>query len=281
VVIPATTIVFIESNYDYTGGALMELEVMGTIAFINGKKLRLACGSEVWVEIGGLITVTGGGSSNVIDICGTTVWASNQGDVTGPQYLSPTSVMPIELKTFYALPQGKKVKLVWETATENNNKDFTVERSSDGINYSLLSTIPSLAPKGNSVVPLNYEFLDEKPIEGTSYYRFKQTDYNGKYKYFQVISVDIQKSNHVTFTVYPNPNQGQFTVDFTGIENNHEIEVTMFDQMGKLAYSKTIMSESLATNTFNIIPEEKIASGNYLVNFVVEGIKYPVKVIVQ
>jgi hypothetical protein len=189
--------------------------------------------------------------------------------------------MPIELKTFYALPQGKKVKLVWETATENNNKDFTVERSSDGINYSLLSTIPSLAPKGNSVVPLNYEFLDEKPIEGTSYYRFKQTDYNGKYKYFQVISVDIQKSNHVTFTVYPNPNQGQFTVDFTGIENNHEIEVTMFDQMGKLAYSKTIMSESLATNTFNIIPEEKIASGNYLVNFVVEGIKYPVKVIVQ
>lgn len=280
-IIPAGITVFVDVNYDYSGGAAMEIDLLGTLSFNNGKKLHLPCGSEIWIENAGLITVTGGGSSNNIDICGTAVWSSDQGDATGPMYLSNTSAMPIELKTFYALPQSKKVMLHWETATETDNKDFTVERSKDGISYSVLSVLPSKAPHGNSLKSVQYEYLDEKPIEGTSYYRFKQTDYNGKFKYFQSISVDMEKSNNVTFTVYPNPNQGQFTVDFTGVENNHEIEVVMYDQQGKLVYQKTIMSESLATNTFSIIPDEKIASGTYMVNFVVESVKHPVKVMVQ
>jgi len=282
-IIPAGITVTVDDQMDYTScGSPIKVNIFGTLAFVNGKKLLLSCNSEVWVQTGGQITGGGGGgSSNFIEICGTVVWKAEDGTVSGYQYLAPTSVMPIELKAFYALPQSNKIMIHWESASETNNKEYTIDRSSDGIVFETASVIPSKADHGNSLVALTYEYSDEKPLSGTSFYRLKQTDYNGKFEYFQIISVDFEKSKHITFTVYPNPNQGQFTVDFTGVENNHEIEVVMHDQTGRLAYQQVIMSESLATNTFNIIPDQKIAPGLYMVNFVVEGVKYPIKVIVQ
>jgi len=282
-VIPAGIVVTVAEQEDYTGcGGPIKINIFGTLTFETGKKLGLACGSEIWVQPGGKVTGGGGGgSSNLIDICGTTVWTTDYGDVNGYAYMSPNSVMPIELKAFYALPQGNSILIHWETATETNNKEFTIEQSKDGAKFASLATIASKGNHGNSLVPLSYEFNDGKPLPGTSYYRLKQTDYNGKFEYFQVISVDMERSQHITFMVYPNPNQGQFTVDFTGVENNHEIDVILYDQSGKLVYHRSILSESLATNTFRIIPEQQIASGNYMVNFVVEGVKYPIKVIVQ
>jgi len=282
VLIPAGLTVTIDDQADYTAcGSPNFINIYGTLTFVNGKKLMLPCGSEIIIQVGGTVSGGGGGgSSNLIDICGVTVWRSEDGDLHGFKVL-PNEVMPIELKTFYALPQGHSINIHWESATETNNKEYTIEQSTDGLVFKTLAVVPSKAVGGNSLATLVYDYTDSDPIGGTSYYRLKQTDYNGKFEYFQVISVDFEESKHITFTVFPNPNQGQFTVDFTGVENNHEIEVIMYDQGGKLAYQKNITSESLATNTFSIIPEHQIASGIYMVNFVVEGIKYPVKVIVQ
>jgi hypothetical protein len=282
-VIPGGITVTVAEQADYNGCAsAIKLNIAGTLSFINGKKLLLPCGSDIVIQSGGqILSGGGGGSSNQIEICGTAVWSSSQGPASGPMYLSQFSVMPIELKAFYALPEGETINIYWESATETNNKEYTLEQSRDGLRFEAIATLASKAPNGNSLASLSYQFTDRKPISGTSYYRLKQTDFNGKYEYFQVISVDHEGSKHITFTVYPNPNQGQFTVDFTGVENNHEIEVNMYDQNGRLAYQQAIFSESLATNTFSIIPETRIASGVYMVNFIVEGIKYPVKVIVQ
>lgn len=282
-VIPAGITITIAEQADYTAcGSSIKLNISGTLTFATGKKLLLPCGSEIWLQAGGQITGGGGGgSSNLIEICGTTVWSAGQGPAAGPMFLSQNSVMPIELAAFYALPEGEFINIYWESATETNNKEYTVEKSRDGLQFEVIATIPSKAAHGNSTLALSYSYTDPEPLPGLSYYRLKQTDYNGKYEYFQLISVDREGVKHITFTVFPNPNQGQFTVDFTGVENNHEIEVIMYDQGGKLAYQRHFLSESLATNTFSIIPEQHIAPGIYLVNFVVEGIKYPVKVIVQ
>ena len=282
-VIPAAMTLTVNEQFDYEAcGSSIKINILGTLTFQTGKKLLLPCGSEIFVQAGGQITSGGGGgNSNLIDICGVTVWSAGQGTVTGPAYLSENSVLPIQLNSFYALPDGEAITVYWESATENNNKEYAVEKSRDGLRFEVAGVIASKAPGGNSTVPLSYEFIDTKPVSGVSYYRLKQTDYNGNYTYFQIISVDHEGAKEITFTVYPNPNQGQFTVDFTGIENNHEIEVLMYDRQGKLVYERTILSESFATNTFSILPEAQIAAGAYMVNFVVEGIKYPIKVIVQ
>ncbi|HWY38104.1 MAG TPA: T9SS type A sorting domain-containing protein, partial [Bacteroidia bacterium] len=160
-----------------------------------------------------------------------------------------------------------------------NNKYFTVERSSDGKGFKELLTQYSKAPNGNSTTRLDYKLVDTAPLSGTSYYRLKQTDYNGKSKTFNIVSVSFNQGG-VTFIVRPNPNQGQFTIDFTGVENNHEVQILLYDQNGNEVYSNSFYSQDLF-NSVDIVPDGKIGKGTYYCTMIVEGIKYTTKVLVE
>lgn len=189
--------------------------------------------------------------------------------------------MPIELTEFYAQPENSTIVLNWVTATEINNNHFEIERSKDGVVFEKIGTEESKALNGNSTSNLLYTYVDYKPYSGLAYYRLKQIDHDGKYEYHSIISVDREEQKNMKFVVFPNPNQGEFSIDFSGIENNHDVLIEMYTMEGKLVYKKQYVSESTATNTVHIIPDEKIVTGQYIVNFIVEGIKYPVKVIVN
>lgn len=194
---------------------------------------------------------------------------------------SAATPMPVELTEFYAAPENNNVILNWSTATEKNSNLFEIEKSTDGLSFEKIGTENSKAINGNSNSQLNYSYKDNAPSGGTSYYRLKQIDFNGVFEYHPIISVDYEAKNNVKFVVFPNPNMGEFSVDFSGIENEHEVVIEMYSMEGKLVYKNQFMSESMATNTVHIVPEEKIQSGQYIVNFYVEGIKYPVKVLVN
>ncbi len=194
---------------------------------------------------------------------------------------STATPMPVELTEFYAAPESNMVVLNWSTATEKNSNLFEIEKSTDGLSFEKIGTEDSKATNGNSNAQLNYSYKDNSPSDGMSYYRLKQIDFNGAFEYHPIISVDFEVKNNVKFVVFPNPNMGEFSVDFSGIENEHEVLIEMYSMEGKLVYKNQFMSESMATNTVHIVPEEKIQSGQYIVNFYVEGIKYPVKVIVN
>jgi fibronectin-binding autotransporter adhesin len=189
--------------------------------------------------------------------------------------------LPIELLSFSAIPNGEKVNVKWETSTETNNKYFTIERSGDGTNFTEITTVNSKAFNGNSKIALNYQTTDTNPLNSTSYYRLKQTDYNGKYKYFNMVSVDLEASKNITFSIYPNPNLGEFTVDFSGIENNHEVQIILQDELGKEVYSNSIYSNSINSNKVQIIPSSRIAKGKYFCSFIFEDIKRTIVVIVN
>ncbi|MFL5754042.1 MAG: T9SS type A sorting domain-containing protein, partial [Bacteroidia bacterium] len=261
----------VSGNGSITGGGNLQVDVGGLLS-ISGSLDLGGTGSATingTLNVFGSITASGGAASG--GLCGSgnvNVAGSAQSGV-----ICNSIVLPVELSDFYAVPQADKVLLNWQTTSESNNSGFNVERSTDGIGFEKINWVPSGTSNGNSTSLLNYTMADNKPLSGLSYYRLKQVDHNGSSKYSQIISVDFQRSRHIIFAVYPNPNQGQFTVDFTGVENNHTIDILMFDQQGKQVYANTISSESLATNTFNVIPEESIAHGVYTVNFVVEGVK--------
>jgi hypothetical protein len=194
---------------------------------------------------------------------------------------STQTPLPIELTEFYAQPENSTIVLNWITATEINNNRFEIERSKDGVVFEKIGSESSKAQGGNSTSNLVYSFIDLNPYSGISYYRLKQIDHDGKFEYHSIISVDREESKNIKFVVFPNPNQGEFSVDFSGIENEHEVMIEMYSMDGKLAYSNQFISSSTVTNTVQIIPQEKIVAGQYFVNFIVEGVKYPVKVIVN
>ena len=99
---------------------------------------------------------------------------------------NPPPILPIELLSFKGEALSEKNKITWSTVTETNNSYFNIERSVDATTFEVVG---KLQGAGNSVSIKNYSYLDLKPLPKTSYYRLKQVDNNGEYKYSTIISV--------------------------------------------------------------------------------------------
>jgi hypothetical protein len=284
VVIPAARVITVTTMLDYTGcGGPMKINVGGELTFNTGKKLQLACGSVIYVQSGGSITSGGGGgSSNLIDICGNTVWTAGMGPVSGPAVVTQSGItpLPVELIAFTASTINNiAVKLSWTTATETNNHHFDIERSFTGNQFTKIAEVPAKGD-GNSLLSQCYEFVDQEPAAGICYYRLRQVDRNGASEYFPIVSVNFVREKNITFSVRPNPNKGEFTVDFSGIENNHEVQILLTDADGNIVYKHVLYAQA-DLNSVNIMPAERISNGVYFCSLVLEEIKYTVKVLVN
>ena len=149
--------------------------------------------------------------------------------------------LPIELLYFTAKQSGTKVKLDWATASEQNNDYFVVERSQDGTNF---TEVFRKKGAGNNSNTLYYNGFDNTPMEGISYYRLKQVDYDAKFKYSDIQSVNFKfDPAEVGIKIYPNPAiDNKFTVDYTK-EKADQLEVYFYNSIGQLLHK-----EAWATN---------------------------------
>ena len=96
-------------------------------------------------------------------------------------------VLPIELLYFEGKKEGRNNILNWRTVTEINNDYFTVEKTTNGVDFEIVG-IENGA--GTSMVENNYLLLDYNVISGVNYYRLKQTDFDGTNSYSDLISID-------------------------------------------------------------------------------------------
>lgn len=110
-----------------------------------------------------------------------------------------TTPLPMTLLSFTAAAIEKQVALKWCTASEKNNDYFTIERSTNGVTFTELAQIKAA---GNSSVLLNYRAMDEHPFTGISYYRLKQTDYDGRFSYSLVAPVEFKQNTPMDFKAY-------------------------------------------------------------------------------
>ncbi|MFO0357052.1 MAG: T9SS type A sorting domain-containing protein [Sphingobacteriaceae bacterium] len=207
--------------------------------------------------------------------------AGSASGTNGSGILSPVGgFLPIELISFKAQKQGNHVLLTWVTSSETNNDYFTIEKSSDAISFSNLEKVKTKAKNGNSSKAIEYSAKDFSPYTGTSYYRLKQTDLNGASKQHQIVSVDNPQLSDVKISVYPNPNYGNFTIEFSGINKESDMDIQLFDISGKQLFSQHL-NAGFNTNTINVIPSERLTAGVYICNIISQGVKFPVKVVVQ
>jgi len=147
-----------------------------------------------------------------------------------------TSPLPVELLYFKAECESKEVSLQWSTASEKDCKSFTVEKSSDGNNFEMLTEI---AGSGNSTSDLVYSFTDRKAFSGISYYRLKQTDYNGV---ISIISDVIPFKNCSEQSGFSAELTGNPTMPALLISEPYEdnLRITIFDLAGKVVNSESI-----------------------------------------
>lgn len=134
--------------------------------------------------------------------------------------LSGNSPLPVGLIDFNATVQeNHTVYLTWQTASETNNDYFTVEHSKDGMHWDEIGKVKGA---GNSSTLLSYHLTDAHPPLGESYYRLKQTDFDGVSRYSSPELVYI--GSETDFLVYPNPSEGHVYI-FGEVNQLDKIEV--------------------------------------------------------
>ena len=99
-------------------------------------------------------------------------------------YSASSSPLPVTLKYFLIKPEGESAITEWETASEKNNDYFLIERSRDNTDFEVIGRVTG---NGTTSIPHKYQLKDDAPYSGTSYYRLKQVDYDGKTETFKVI----------------------------------------------------------------------------------------------
>ncbi len=152
--------------------------------------------------------------------------------------------LPIELINFESKVNGdNKVDLFWQTASEINNDYFTIERSYNGIDFEVIAKVKGA---GNSTKILNYSTQDNAPIIGKSFYRLKQTDFDGTSSYSNIQSVNIQLDEGVS--IYPNPIENAEEILNIKSNNWNMRNVTITDQVGRIVFNRDIFSTTEQVN---------------------------------
>src|SRR5690606_15746854 len=125
---------------------------------------------------------------------------------------------------------GNVSHLSWRTESEINNSYFTLERSSNAIDFTAIKTISGA---GTSHSGIDYEYYDKTPQGGVNYYRLSQTDFDGTRTYFDIQSVYFEPYSGVN--IYPNPNKGTFSIER---ESNHPVRMRIIDMFGKVVWQE-------------------------------------------
>jgi hypothetical protein len=186
-----------------------------------------------------------------------------------------TCVLPITLKNYFASFNGKSVDLFWETASERNSDYFTIEKSTNAIDYELLTTVKAA---GNSSTLKNYKAIDYNPEKGTViYYRLRQYDFNNNQPAFEhVITVTIEEKD-INLLLMPNPTNKQLDLTLTGTLKGLPISIDIFDFTGKSKLFEIFESKDNAfKHSLNL---ENFQAGIYYVKVNYNGNSYTAKVI--
>lgn len=148
----------------------------------------------------------------------------NELDFTGG-----TAPIPVHFINFFVMAERSDAKLYWSTASESNSKQFVIQRSYDGINF---SGIGSVVAAGYSSSQKDYSFTDVGALLNTNktiYYRLQQVDNDGRF-----ILTDIRKikgSLENSIKLLANPVKEQATVLYTAA-GNEQVTIRVADAAG-------------------------------------------------
>ncbi len=136
----------------------------------------------------------------------------------------PGSALPVSLTDFTAYVSRDMVISDWSTASEINNDYFTLERSQSPGNWEAVTRVKG---SGNSTESIFYHALDIHPLSGLSYYRLRQTDFDGHSTLSEIRKVNFQAEK---ILIYPNPVDRQLNLEIKDIENH---KVFLLDPTGR------------------------------------------------
>jgi pectate lyase len=175
-------------------------------------------------------------------------------------FSNPNYIIPVELVSFTASANGTNALLQWITATELNNHGFEIERIDRISGWTNIAFIPG---EGTSTERREYSYSDRNLLPGRYEYRLKQIDYDGKFTYSTVVSVDIELTprQFALAQNYPNPFNPITTISFS-IGEPVLVSLKIYDVLGNEV--KTLVNENMMPGNYSkSFSAEKYTSGIY------------------
>jgi hypothetical protein len=217
VIIATATVIDLSNSLEINSGVTLivngRLNVSGNITFKNGSTVLVNAGGILHILSSGAnannstdVTIDGqllidddfeaGAGSTIegvgeVTISGTSSGAGTIfGDVTGCTGCSFNggSTLPITLVSFEAAEHNNLICLTWFVASQVNNEHYKVFKSFNAHDWVEVAQIDG---DGTTNQLMEYNWYDETIIYGVTYYKLRQTDYNGVYEEFPPISLTI------------------------------------------------------------------------------------------
>ncbi len=181
-------------------------------------------------------------------------------------------IIPVELSSFTASVNGNDVLLNWSTASEINNRGFEVERqvlsTQSSVGNSEYEVVGFVEGNGTTTEINHYSFTDKGLSPGTYQYRIKQTDFNGRYEYYnlaETIEIGLP-TEFVLEQNYPNPFNPVTTIKYNipvvGTSLMKFVQLKVFDVLGNEV--ATLVNEYKPAGSYEIeFNASQLSSGVY------------------
>jgi hypothetical protein len=238
--------------------------------------------SAVWTA-----PTTGSFTLNVVDLSSATAQAGFGDDVAldnfslTPLYAmktatvsGPACVLPVTFESFNLSKVSKGVNLIWNVSEEINVRDYSVERSNDGVNFLSIGSVPYRWSVSSGGFVSGYSFIDTNPIIGTGYYRIREIDLDGYSTLTNIESIDLTNVVN-SIVVVPNlVSKGDPITVYNHTSDPVYVSVQSLD-------GKEIDQQTILTPGANTYYTSKLSAGMYLFHFQSNGILSVKKVVVQ
>ena len=150
-----------------------------------------------------------------------------------------TTALPLSLTALKAIVNGSAVKLNWHTSTELNTDHFIIQHSTDGSSFTIVGTQKAIGNEANS-----YIFTDNKPTNGTNYYRLESVDKDWASTFSKVVSVQLTIDNY-QLSIIPNPAR-----DIVTVKGSHIATIQVIDNLGRVV--KTVSLKDANNPTLSV-----------------------------
>ncbi len=156
-------------------------------------------------------------------------------------------VVPVEFTSFTYEINEHGIKIIWETASEINNRGFEIQRS---VGKNSWTTIGFKEGKGTTTETQSYSFTDKNLQAGIYKYRLKQIDFNGTSGYSGIIEVVIDiPRQFALFQNYPNPFNPNTIIKYQ-LPEFSKVKLTVFDVLGREV--TTLVNEEKPAGSYEV-----------------------------
>ncbi len=173
------------------------------------------------------------------------------------------ALLPVTFTNVNAYTKNETIAVEWETKNESGIKNYSVQKSNDGVAFTGAFIIASR----NNNAGAFYKWIDAQPAPGLNYYRIKSIGFNEKIQYSKIVQASLNDGKK-GILVYPNPsNDGIIHLQFNN-QPDGKYFLQLLNSSGQILLSKEIDLKTSGAISKKILINKYLSRGIYYIEII-------------